>query len=171
MMDPSTPFYQRKLANVSAQVVATVGNEGAENAFFPTGFMMKTVICQDRLRTNTCGILKQMRFCTGLYLDELGTSHALRCFEGASSNGGGGAGSGWATGTRKMLRMVRNATKAALASSSRRGGGSGDRGQFRHPAVPIISEAMNEQYLGLVPLNLAIYNHEFAVRHCHLIIV
>ena len=38
VMDPSTPFYQRKLANVSAQVVATVGNEGAENAFFPDGF-------------------------------------------------------------------------------------------------------------------------------------
>jgi hypothetical protein len=113
VMDPSTDFYQHKLANVSTQVVATVGVEG-------------------------------------LYLDELGTSHALRCFEGANSNSGGGGGSGWASGTRKMLTMVRSATKAAS-----RGG----------QPVPIISESMNEQYLGLVPLNLAIYNHEFT-SHC-----
>ena len=31
--------------------------------------------------------------------------------------------------------------------------------------VPIISEAMNEQWLGLVPMNLAIYNHEYT-SHC-----
>ena len=32
-------------------------------------------------------------------------------------------------------------------------------------AVPLISEAMDEQYLAQIPLNLAIYNHEFTA-HC-----
>ena len=48
-----------------------------------------------------------------------------------------------------MLRGVRDAVRSA------RGG----------EPVAIISEAMNEQYLGNVPLNLAIYNHEFT-SHC-----
>ena len=47
-----------------------------------------------------------------------------------------------------MLRGVRDAVRSA------RGG----------EPVPIISEAMN-RYLGLVPLNLAIYSHEFT-SHC-----
>ena len=70
--------------------------------------------------------------------DELAASHALRCFEPANGNGGGG--SNWVAGTRQMLGMVRNA--AAQAHHGK--------------PVPLISEAMNEQYLGLIPLNLAI---------------
>ena len=82
----------------------------------------------------------------GIYLDELGASHAQRCFQ---PGGAGSGGSAWAEGTRSMLRGIRDAVRSA------RGG----------EPVPIISEAMNEQYLGNVPLNLAIYNHEFT-SHC-----
>ena len=82
----------------------------------------------------------------GIYLDELGASHAQRCFQ---PGGAGSGGSAWAEGTRSMLRGVRDAVRSA------RGGAP----------VAIISEAMNEQYLGNVPLNLAIYNHEFT-SHC-----
>lgn len=82
----------------------------------------------------------------GIYLDELGASHSLRCFQRGGAGSGGHA---WAEGTRLMLAGIRDSVRAAREDTP----------------VPIISEAMNEQYLGLVPLNLAIYNHEFT-SHC-----
>jgi hypothetical protein len=122
--------------------------EGISSGSFLAVMDPATEFYQQKLAAVSKQVIAQCEV-DGIYLDELGTSHALRCFESSNSNAGGGGGSGWAEGTRLMLKGVNTATKQA------RGG----------KPVPIISEAQNEQYLAQIPLNLAIYNHEYT-SHC-----
>eukprot|EP01051_Picozoa_sp_SAG22_P023185 SAG22_NODE_5869_length_939_cov_0.986905_1_plen_272_part_01 len=110
---------------------------------------------QQKLATVSAAVITAIKS-DGIYLDQLGCSHAMRCFEG----GRGGGGSSWAAGTRTMLVATRDAIRRAANNNSRP-----EHGAAVLPVPPIIAEAADEQYLGLVPINLAIYNWEFP-SHC-----
>ena len=81
-----------------------------------------------------------------LYMDQISASHCESCFEG----GRGGGGSSWSAGNRAVL-------KAAAEAGKRAHGGK---------PIAISSESMNEQYLGQIGVNLAIYTFGDAMQHC-----
>ena len=71
-------------------------------------------------------------------MDQVAAAHARSCFEG----GRGGGGNSWAAGNRAVLRE-------AGARARRAHGGR---------SIALSSESMDEQYIGEISVNLAIYS-------------
>ena len=86
----------------------------------------------------------------GYYVDQVAASNPAPCFQGRG--GGGGAGSSWTDGNRAVLSALQAAGDAAAH-------------QPRGLPIALMSESINEQYIGEVSFNLAIYDYQGAI-HC-----
>jgi hypothetical protein len=84
----------------------------------------------------------------GYYVDQIAAANPAPCFEG---NRGGG-GSSWTDGNRAVLSALQAAGDAAAHQPS-------------GLPIALMSESINEQYIGEVSFNLAIYDYEGAI-HC-----
>lgn len=88
----------------------------------------------------------------GYYVDQIAAANPVPCFQG-KRRGGGDAGSSWTDGNRAVLSALQAAGDAAAH-------------QPRGLPIALMSESINEQYMGEVSFNLAIYDYQGAI-HCN----
>jgi hypothetical protein len=86
----------------------------------------------------------------GYYVDQVAASNPAPCFQ--ASRRGRAAGSSWSDGNRAVLSALQAAGDAAAHQPS-------------GLPIALMSESINEQYIGEVSFNLAIYDYQGAI-HC-----